>query len=84
MENKKKNKYGKCKCACCGFYTIIEIKETCPVCFWEEDFFQEENIDDNAGPNKVSLREAKENFNMYGAIEDRFRKYVRSPFYDEK
>ena len=82
MENRT-NKYGKHSCECCGYYTISEIKETCPVCFWEEDFFQEEQIDDNGGPNLVSLREARENFKSFGAIEDRFVSQVRSPTEEE-
>jgi hypothetical protein len=82
MENRI-NKYGKHACACCGNYTIVEIKETCPVCFWEEDFFQEKYIEDNGGPNLVSLREAKENYKNIGAIEERFKQYVRPPLKEE-
>ncbi|TAF34698.1 MAG: hydrolase [Cytophagales bacterium] len=78
MENRT-NKYGKYGCACCGYYTITEIKETCPVCFWEEDFYQEEQIDDNGGPNLVSLRQSRENFLKFGAIEERFINDVRKP-----
>jgi len=84
MDSKIKNTVEKKACACCGFCTITEIKETCPVCFWEEDFFQEERIDDNGGPNLVSLREAKENFRKYGAIEIRFKEFVRPPTDAEK
>jgi hypothetical protein len=75
---------GKQMCACCFYFTISEIKETCPVCFWEEDFYQEEHIDDNGGPNLVSLRKAKENFKLFGAIEERFKEYVRLPLEEEK
>ncbi|NQZ76141.1 MAG: hypothetical protein HRT61_08530 [Ekhidna sp.] len=46
------------RCACCGYYSITEIKETCSVCYWEEDIYREEDIDDNCGPNRV-LRQAK-------------------------
>jgi len=71
------------KCACCGYFTITEIKETCPVCFWEEDFYQEQNMDDDGCPNSVSLREAKENFREFGAVEERFKEQVRPPFVEE-
>lgn len=81
MENRSKNI--KQRCACCLNYTITEIKETCPVCFWEEDFYQAEHIDDNGGPNLVSLREAKENFQKFGAIEERFKSFVRPPLKEE-
>ena len=83
MDSKIQNKLEKKECACCGFFTITEMKETCPVCFWEEDFFQEEHIDDNAGPNLVSLREAKENFKRYGVMDIEFKEYVRPPLQEE-
>jgi len=82
MENNI-NKYGKHSCACCGYFTISNIKETCPVCFWEEDFYQEKNIDDSGGPNLVSLRDAKRNFEKFGAIEEKFIRQVRRPEGDE-
>ena len=78
MENKNK------KCACCGFLTLEGMFDICPVCYWQKDFFQEEHIDDNGGPNLVSLREAKENFKKYSAIERRFKEVVRLPTDAEK
>ena len=83
MLDKPQNIHGKYLCACCGYFTITEIKETCPVCGWEEDNFQEENIDDDGGPNTVCLRQAKENFQNYGVMEERLRQYVRPPAQDE-
>jgi hypothetical protein len=77
------NKYNKYACACCGFFTIKEIKETCPVCFWEEDSFQEYNIDDDGGPNTVSLRVARENFRKNGIMDLKFKDYVRPPLQEE-
>ena len=79
----KANKYGKYACACCGYFTISEIKETCPVCFWEEDFYQEEHIDDDGGPNTVSLRESRENYNKNGVIDSKFKEHVRTPLKEE-
>jgi len=81
MENRIKNI--KQQCACCLNYTITEIKETCPVCYWEEDFYQAEHVDDNGGPNLVSLRQAKDNYKSFGAIEERFVNLVRPPEKDE-
>lgn len=78
------NKNIKIKCACCDFRTISEIKETCPVCFWEEDFYQAENMNDANGPNMVSLNTAKKNFKTFGAIEERFKIYVREPLEEER
>lgn len=73
----------KSKCLCCGFLAVESISAICPICFWQHDFFQEENIDDNAGPNQVSLREAKENYLVFGACEARFINLVRPSEKDE-
>lgn len=70
-------------CACCGHFTISEIKETCPVCFWEEDFYQEEHIDDNSGPNSTSLRESRKNYKKYGVMDLEFKEHVRPPLEEE-
>ncbi|MEN5433442.1 CPCC family cysteine-rich protein [Sphingobacterium faecium] len=79
------DKTNKTKCTCCGFLTldIDVISDICPVCFWQKDFYQEEHIDDSGGPNLVSLREARENFKSFGAIEGRFVNLVRPPKKDE-
>lgn len=75
----------KIKCACCGFYTLEDniISDICPVCFWQKDIFQEEKIDDSGGPNLVSLRQSRENFQKFGAIEQRFLNQVRKPNINE-
>jgi hypothetical protein len=80
------NSNNKTKCACCNFTTMNEkvISDICPVCFWQKDFYQEEHIDDSGGPNLVSLQEAKENFKKFGAIEERFKEFVRHPLEEEK
>lgn len=82
MENEI-NKNFKHKCACCGFYTITEIHETCPVCFWEEDFYQEGNIDDDGGPNQPSLRIARKNFLEFKVKDIEYITLVRPPYQDE-
>ena len=79
-----KNKYGRQKCACCGYFTITEIKEICPICFWEEDSYQEENTNDSGGPNLVSLHNAKLNYVTYGVVDDQFINYVRLPLEEER
>ena len=56
----------------------------CPVCYWEEDCYQEARIDDSNGTNQVSLRVAKINYKDFGAIEGRFKGDVRLPFEEEK
>jgi len=70
----------KLRCACCGYRTIERIFEICPVCFWQQDSVQEGDVDDDGGPNNVSLREAINNFRAYGASEERFISFVREPY----
>jgi hypothetical protein len=70
-------------CACCGFLTISDKEygtfEICPVCFWEDDNVQFNNIDYEGGANEESLREARQNFKKFGASSLRFSKKVRAP-----
>lgn len=73
----------KTKCACCGYYTVEGIFAICPVCFWQSDFVQEENDNDNGGPNNVSLREAKKNYEAYGAMEEGLISLTRPPTQEE-
>jgi hypothetical protein len=83
MELKKQNDFGKSKCACCGYFTISEIAETCAVCYWEENIYQEENTDDSDAPNYVSLEEAKINFIKYGAKKPELIDRTRKPYPEE-
>ena len=70
-------------CPCCGFLTLEEkppgTYEICPVCYWEDDLvqFQEPTA---WGANSVTLQEARHNFLRFGASEERFKSFVRSPF----
>jgi hypothetical protein len=61
------NRSGKGRCACCGYYRLKEVGETCPVSFWEENICQEENFHDNDAPNYISLGDARENFKRFSA-----------------
>lgn len=53
---------GKFFCKCCGYNTLKQFPdgtyEICEVCFWEDDKYQTENPNEEAGPNYVSLIEA--------------------------
>ncbi len=81
---KKQNKYSKYQCACCGYYTVLKEHDLCPVCFWEEDWYQEQNPLHSSGANSVSLIEAKENYAKYLACEEDYKKLVRLPHTDER
>jgi len=71
-------------CACCGFLTMNSPEygsfDICPVCYWEDDIFQFNNIDATmGGVNDESLRVARQNFKDFGASSLRFLKDVRPP-----
>jgi hypothetical protein len=70
-------------CPCCDHLTLLEPPTgtfaICPVCGWEDDNLQFVHPDSSGGANKVSLREARENFRRLGASEPRRQNRVRSP-----
>lgn len=72
------------KCLCCGYQTITHDFDICPVCYWQKDFYQEKNIEDNGGPNLVSLKEARENFKKNKVSDLQYKSLVRSPLDNEK
>ncbi|WP_219660272.1 CPCC family cysteine-rich protein [Brevibacillus formosus] len=72
------NKY---TCPCCGYKTLDFEGEfdICPICFWEDDYYQFMNPASDRGANRMSLREAQKNFILLGACDDDGRQYVRTP-----
>jgi len=85
MDNRNSRKYA---CPCCGYFTLSDEADNtfqlCPVCYWEDDGVQLKDPMYEDGANRVSLVQAKENFKSFGAIEERFKKYVRPPLEEEK
>lgn len=75
------------RCPCCGFKTLHGRgqDEICEVCFWHDDGQDDAEVDEVwGGPNRyLSLRQARRNFAEIGAVEERLRSFVRSPFSDE-
>ena len=53
--------------------------EICEVCFWEDDSVQFRNPEYEGGANKVSLKDARQNFLDYGVSELCFKSDVRPP-----
>jgi hypothetical protein len=53
--------------------------EICDVCFWEDDPVQSKNIDLSGGANDVSLKEARANYQSFGAISMEKLKKKRPP-----
>ena len=52
-------------CACCGERTTEgrSSYDICSVCGWQEDVVQNEDADYAGGANKLSLNEARANWN---------------------
>lgn len=72
-------------CPCCGYKTLDDEHEydICPICFWEDDFIQFEDVDCEGGANPVSLRKAQINFVKFGACEKDMLSHVRTPDIDD-
>lgn len=74
-------------CPCCGFRTLQEPPPgtfaVCPVCWWEDDDVQARLPDFAGGANAVSLRQARANFEAFGAADEKFLERVRRPLPDE-
>ena len=70
-------------CPCCGYKTLEEeppgTYEICNICFQEDDSVQFKEPDYEGGANEVSLRQAQENFIVFGACEKRCIELVRKP-----
>ncbi len=70
-------------CPCCGYKTLEEeptgTYEICNICFWADDSVQFKEPDYEGGANEVSLRQAQENFIVFGACEKRCIELVRKP-----
>lgn len=77
-----KGKNGKFQCPCCHHFTLDEVAvyNICPVCFWEDDGTTGEH---GFSPNGVSLEEARQNYQKFGADTERNIKHVRPPLTEE-
>ena len=76
----------KYRCPCCGFLTLDSPAggyDICPVCYWEDDIDQSEDIELSEGANSISLRMARQNYKDFGASEYRFIGHVRAPYPEE-
>ena len=62
-------------CPCCDSLTLTEpptgTHAICAVCNWEDDSVQFRDPDYVGGANRVSLREARENYRRHGTSERR-------------
>jgi len=57
-------------CPVCSHHTFEVLGDwhTCPVCGWNSDPVQEAVHDDPTGANGISLNQARQNYQLFGAI----------------
>lgn len=70
------------QCPCCDYITLAErgSYEICPVCFWEDDGQDLDELDEPSGPNHgLTLRQGRDNFMALGACEEGMVKHVLKP-----
>ncbi len=69
------------KCPVCGYLTIEEKWDICPVCFWE---YEGDNETEESGANHgLTIAKARENYKWFGACEPSMIPNVRPPFESE-
>ena len=76
-------KNGKFRCPCCRHFTLSGVAQydICPVCFWEDDGTTgDHGFSPNGG---LSLIEAQQNYQKFGADTERHIKHVRPPRTEE-
>lgn len=77
------------RCPCCGYFTLGSRggDDICPVCSWQDDDADEEfgqsATERPEGPNHVHLGQARLNYAVFGASEERLKGFVRPPYPEE-
>src|SRR5215475_8120424 len=76
MGEKRARVLARFPCDVCGHRTLDRKAawEICPVCFWEDDEWYT-----GGGANDVTLEQARTNYGLFGAAEQRCVKSVRKP-----
>jgi hypothetical protein len=66
------------QCPVCDYFTLPKRGqyEICPICFWEDDGLDLDRPDVISGPNHLTLREARTNFQEIGACDGNARPHV--------
>lgn len=59
------------QCPCCDYFTLDSRNdyEICPICFWEDDGLEINNLDEISLPNRITLKQWRENFLTYWACD---------------
>ena len=66
------------RCPCCDHVSLPERGTylICPICFWEDDGGDIDDLDTISGPNRMTLRAARKNFRRIGACAPEMLKHV--------
>lgn len=66
------------QCPCCGYITLPERGTSliCPICFWEDDAFVGNRLDEHSTCNKLTLRQGRANFVAIGACDSKMLAHV--------
>ena len=69
------------QCPCCDYFSLAKRGHSliCPVCFWEDDceFPDKPDWDEKSDSNNdMTLRQARKNFELYGAFDKGFSETV--------
>ena len=75
---KPKSSKPKYQCPCCDYISLPERGNylICPICFWEDDGIDIDKPDIHSGPNRMTLREGRNNFMKLGACDEKMLKNV--------
>ncbi|MBC1481543.1 MULTISPECIES: CPCC family cysteine-rich protein [Listeria] len=71
------------QCPVCKNYTIQDDYDICEVCFWEYDKVAQKYPNEIIGANNVSLKQAINNYENFGAIEEKYISIVQKPKQEE-
>lgn len=71
---------GPCQCPCCDYYTLESRGRytVCPVCFWEDDGTDLDDLDKVSPANHIPLRLGRANFVRLGAADEAAKSFVAS------
>ena len=60
------------QCPCCDFFSLQRrgAHEICPICYWEDDGQDMDELDRISASNHISLRQARGNFERTGAADE--------------
>ncbi|WP_422318735.1 CPCC family cysteine-rich protein [Prosthecobacter sp.] len=66
------------QCPCCDYFSLPERGNylICRICYWEDDGQDLDQLDEESGPNRMTLRQGRKNFLELGACERAMLRHV--------